>query len=242
VSGCFARYVEQIGYLCNNVGDYIFKRYGFMLKIGTQLTLQPLDQEHLYKCRVADIKGDRLFIDYPIDVDTNKTVFLLNEQSLTVEFVLDNGAYRFNSKVIGREKRNVPVLVLSYPEEEQIHKIQRRQYVRVNATVDVSLHFFESDTKIITVTKDISAGGCAVLLPDTYTPHVNEEGKALAVLPFKSNYHYLWLPFSVVRTKEFEEQHIASLKFHDTTGIDRQIIIRYCFQQQVKMRQKGIDM
>jgi c-di-GMP-binding flagellar brake protein YcgR len=173
-------------------------------------------------------------------VETNRIVFLLIGQALFVEFVSDNRiAYRFSAKITGRELGNIPMLILSEPAPEQIRKIQRRQYVRVDAALDIALRFPESNIKMTAVTKDISSGGCAVYIPEGVRLRENEEGKALLVLPMKDGHVYLKMLISVVRLFESSGKPVVSLKFLDTTALDRQRIMRFCFEQQVELRKKG---
>ncbi len=44
-----------------------------MLKIGMSLTLEPLDNDldEKYRCKIADIEEDRIYIDYPKNLKTN---------------------------------------------------------------------------------------------------------------------------------------------------------------------------
>lgn len=47
------------------------------LKIGTQLTLEPTYTERVekFKCRVVDRQDNMIFIDYPINTATKKSLF-----------------------------------------------------------------------------------------------------------------------------------------------------------------------
>ncbi|WP_018660444.1 flagellar brake protein [Heyndrickxia acidiproducens] len=212
-----------------------------MLKIGMPLMLEAKDSGKKYKCKVADIRDGRLFIDDPIDIETNRTQFLLNQEVMDVEFVSDeNIAWRFTGKIIGREYGSIPLLVMLYPEESQIRKIQRRQYVRVETALDIAIRFPKSDLKIITITKDISSGGCAVFLPEDCPVKVNDEGHARIVLPMKEGHQYLRLMFSVVRLFENNGKACASFQFFHTSALERQKIMRYCFEQQILLRKKGL--
>lgn len=213
-----------------------------MLKVGLELTLEDKDTGKRYRCKIADIKEDKIYIDYPIDLETNRTVFLLIGQGLLVDFVSDGQIpYRFSSKVTGRELGNIPMLILSAPEPEDVRKIQRRQYVRVDAALDIALTFPESNLKTTAVTKDISSGGCAVYLPRNIRPGEHDTGKALLVLPLKEGYQYLQLLFSVVRLFETGGKTGASLQFKDTSAKERQYILRFCFEQQLLLRKKGLS-
>ncbi|MGV3465762.1 MAG: flagellar brake protein [Heyndrickxia sp.] len=214
-----------------------------MLKIGMSLTLEPLDNDldEKYKCKIADIEEDRIYIDYPINTKTNKTTFLMNSMSLDAVFISENNvAYRFRTQVIGKVKKNIPLIILHFPGEEHLIKIQRRQYVRIETAVDVSVSLPFSKQQIPTITEDISAGGCAVLFPLNIKVDQNEEGEGLFVLPLQTGHMYLRLPFSIIRVWEKDGKNVASLKFKDISAKEKQVLLRFCFERQLEHRKKGL--
>jgi len=214
-----------------------------MLKIGMSLTLVPLDNDldEKYKCKIADVEEDRIYIDYPININTNRTTFLVNSMSLEAVFISENNvAYKFRTQVIGKVKKNIPLIVLHFPGVEHFIKIQRRQFVRIETAVDVSVSFPLSKQRIPTITEDISAGGCAILLPINIKVDQNEEGEGLFVLPLQTGHMYLRLPFSIIRVWEKDGKNIASLKFKEISAKEKQVLLRFCFERQLDHRKKGL--
>jgi c-di-GMP-binding flagellar brake protein YcgR len=215
-----------------------------MLNIGTSIMIEPVNSDHeRYRCKVADIEENRIYIDYPIDIQTNRTVFLLNSQSLDIIFIdKKQNAFKFRTQVAGRIKKEIPLIILELPEKEKIEKIQRRQFVRVETTVDAALRFNESDIHIPTVTTDISAGGCAVILPVDSAPVKHEHGEGIFVLPMQTgDYHYLRLAFKVIRSWEEAGNRKVSLQFKQIQEKDQQLLIRFCFIRQLQQRKKQVD-
>lgn len=89
-----------------------------MLKIGDTLMLEPKysNSFETYKCRLVERIGNDLYIDYPVNTITKRTVFLLDGTQLKVTFVgADSSVYLFESEVMGRVKQKIPMLILSYP-------------------------------------------------------------------------------------------------------------------------------
>jgi c-di-GMP-binding flagellar brake protein YcgR len=214
-----------------------------MLNIGRSLTIEPADSVHeKYRCKVADIEENRIYIDYPIDIQTNRTVFLLNSQSLDIIFLDEKqNTFKFRTQVLGRVKKEIPLIILELPEEDRIEKIQRRQFVRVETAVDAALHFNESNIHIPSVTTDFSAGGCAVILPIDLIPIQHEDGEGIFVLPMQSGeYHYLHLSFNVIRTWENTGNRKVSLQFKQLQEKEQQLLIRFCFIRQLQLRKKGL--
>src|SRR3954452_6283205 len=138
-----------------------------MLTIGNPLVLESkyANQFEQYKCRLVDRKGNLLYIDYPINVATNRTTFLVDGTQLKVTFVEGESAYLFESEILGRVKRGIPMMELIYPGDKYVIKIQRRKFVRVETTVDVAIHPFNGEFNPFTsLTEDISAGGALINL------------------------------------------------------------------------------
>ncbi|MGE6258857.1 flagellar brake protein [Heyndrickxia sporothermodurans] len=215
-----------------------------MLKIGMVLTLETLENEMVerYKCKIADITGDKIYIDYPISLNTNRTAYLVNSIHLNVLFTTeDNIAYQFQTQVIGKIKKNIPLIILQLPSQDEFKKIQRRQFVRVNTALDISLLFPSLNLRFSTITEDISAGGCAVLIPKNIKPLPLETGEAVLVLTMQSGeYHYIKSPMKLIRIWEESSKSIASLEFIDLQEKEKQLIFRFCFEKQLEFRKKGI--
>ncbi|QQZ11009.1 flagellar brake protein [Heyndrickxia vini] len=213
-----------------------------MLNVGMVLTLESLEEDgEKYKCKVADIDEDKIYIDYPISITTNRTAFLLNSIQLNAVFITENNvAYQFRTQVIGKVKKNIPLILLQFPPEETFQKIQRRQFVRVNSAVDISVNCKQSDCHFTTITEDVSAGGCAVILPKHIKLVQNDIGNMLLVLPMQSGeYHYIQTNFKIIRINE-EEKSIASIEFTDIQEKDKQLLFRFCFEKQLELRKKGL--
>src|SRR5690606_3509678 len=141
-----------------------------MLNIGDQLILElkNTEEEEKFKCKVVEMKNDYLFIDYPISLKTNRTAFFIDGTQFKCSIVTkDNSVYYFETEIKSRVKREIPMLMISYPGDNQLIKIQRRQYVRIETAVDVAVHSLHGEfTPFVTVTDDISAGGAAIIVPE----------------------------------------------------------------------------
>ncbi|WP_044748031.1 flagellar brake protein [Bacillus alveayuensis] len=219
-----------------------------MLKIGSTLILEAIDgqTEHKYKCKVAEISPNSIHIDYPVNMETGKTVFLLNGMQFKASFIgKDQSLYLFETEVTGKIKQPIPLIVLSYPGEQQLIRIQRRQYVRVEANVDVAIHPLNGEfSPFTTITSDISAGGAAIVLPAKikgFEPGMTVE-MWLVLYMRSGKIHYLNIPSKIVRIFKAEHTPVekASLQFLDMTQQERLLLIRYSFERQLEQRQKGI--
>ncbi|MFS0863535.1 flagellar brake protein [Fredinandcohnia sp. 179-A 10B2 NHS] len=218
-----------------------------MLKIGDTINLETLinpDGEK-YRCRLVEKIDNKLYIDYPVNEKTGKTVFLINGTQLRAFFLGDSTSiYFFDTSVLGRVKQDIPMIVLDYPNDENLFRIQRRQFVRVETPVDVALHSLNGEfSPFVTITHDISAGGASIILPNGKIIEPRKDIKTVFVLPTLSDEN-LFMTFTshVIRIVEGKngERNKASIQFLDVTENDRQQLIKFCFERQLLLKRKGI--
>lgn len=213
------------------------------LKLGTILTLEPTYTERFEKlrCKVVEQEDGIIYIDYPINVATKKTAFLVDGAQFRVTFHTEaKQSYTFTTSVLGRKGGNIPMIKLSCPPDENIQKIQRREYVRVETPVDIAIEFKDNFYQL--VAEDISAGGVAVLL-NQHVPFGDGDAVRLTiVLPFTNgDIRYVQTEAYIVRIFERDHVKIASIQLTDTDDIDKQHIVRFCFERQLKIRKKEMN-
>lgn len=218
-----------------------------MLNIGETVTLEPINNVdgEKYRCRVVEKKGDKLYIDYPINEQTGRTVFLIDGTQLKASFVgKDNTVYLFETGVIGRYKQTIPMIILTYPGKDGLVRIQRRQYVRIDTAIDVAVHPINKEFyPFVTVTSDISAGGALLILPKNSNVKAGLHIHTWFVLPLLSGeYSYLKLTSRVIRIVPGEngERDKASLELIEVKEHERQLLIKFCFERQLLSRKKGL--
>lgn len=87
------------------------------IKVGTQLTLEPTftDKTEKYRCKVVDLDEQFIYIDYPTDTISNRTVFLMDGMQLRATFVEDSKAvYAFQTEVLGKNQNKYQWLDLRF--------------------------------------------------------------------------------------------------------------------------------
>lgn len=214
------------------------------LKAGTILYLEPTHSERVerFRCKVAEVKEEGIFVDYPVNTLTKKTAFLVDGMQFRVTFSIDNlHSYAFYTDIIGRRVvGNIPMMILALPNPADVHKIQRREYVRVETPVDIALTIDGQHHQY--VTEDISAGGVAVKLRNDTALTEGMEVQATIVLPFADgNISYVTTDANVVRIFEKEPMTLASVQFTDTDDLDKQHIVRFCFERQLAERKREVE-
>ncbi|WP_153732205.1 flagellar brake protein [Sporosarcina obsidiansis] len=208
------------------------------LTIGTVLTLEKdyTEDSEKFKSRVVDIDGDHFMMDYPINIASGKTAFFIDGTQLLVTFVDDYKiSYAFRTEVHSRLNKTIPMLKVKYPGDQNLIKIQRREFVRVEASLDVAV---QADTESLQlVSADLSAGGLAVNMKSHEFFSAQEELNLMIVLHFsKQEIKYVSCKATVVRNWEQDNRRLSSLKFEEIDEKDRQHIIRYCFERQLELR------
>nr|WP_240730311.1 flagellar brake domain-containing protein [Geobacillus kaustophilus] len=194
-----------------------------MIKIGDSIRLEPSDgSARQYRSKALAVADGAVHISYPIDEQSGKTVYLLNGMQFKATFVgQDGGLYMFDTEVKGKIRDPLPMVVLAYPGEEYVVRIQRRRYVRVKANVDAAVHPSDSEfAPFVTMTVDISAGGAALLVPPAHAPLLRP-GMAVElwlVLAMRSGeYHYVQTKASIVRMAD-DERGMAKMSVEFTMG------------------------
>lgn len=208
------------------------------LKVGTALTIEKdfIEEGEKYKSKVVDSGEDFVLIDYPSHIETKRTAFFMDGTQLLISFIDNNKmSYVFKAEVTGRMNRGIPMLKLSYPGDDQLLKIQRREFVRVETAIDVSIDFDGVFRQF--VAEDISAGGIAVNLGSGETLEESQLVPMTIVLPYVNDeIKYIKSMAKAVRIWEKDGRRIASMQFTHIELLDRQHIIRFCFERQIKER------
>ncbi len=216
-----------------------------MLNIGDVITLETKGENlERLKCKLVERKGTKLFIDYPINTETGRTAFLIIGTELIGSFVTNENVYRFQTEVTGHLKENIPMISLTYPGDDQLIRIQRRQFVRINTNLDVAVHPKVNEFQAFTaVTSNISAGGTALLLPKSTNLKKAQEIFIWFALPFhRDGIEYIKVKGKIIRLilDDHDFYVKAPIQFLNIDEDTRQTLIQFCFNQQILMRRKGL--
>lgn len=235
----------HIGFVHALISKRVLRESDNVLKIGDVISLETKGEKlEKLRCKLVERKGNKLFIDYPINVDTGRTAFLIIGTELNASFVLKDNVYRFQTEVTGRSKEDIPMISLTYPGDDQLVRIQRRQFVRINTNLDIAVHPIENEFQAFTaVTSDISAGGTALLLPKSTSLKKGQEILIWFALPFqKDQMEYIKVKGKIIRfiPADHEVYVKAPIQFLNINEETRQTLLQFCFNQQIQLRRKGL--
>ncbi|MEC1260959.1 PilZ domain-containing protein [Bacillus swezeyi] len=217
-----------------------------MLSLGDIITIEfeNENQENVIaKSKVSSIEENVLRVHYPVDVETGRTVIIPTNTIVTIHFVNKQQVlYKFTSVIQGREThRYIPILNVYLPEEDQMTKIQRRQFFRVNTTIPVTVRPYGSGSMYKTYTTNISAGGAALIIEETQK-HKPEEDLNLSIsLPNEGHDETVIDVHAQVKRTYLDRRtnkQIMTVEFIRMNEHDKQTLVQYCINFQLIERRK----
>ncbi|RSL33484.1 pilus assembly protein PilZ [Salibacterium salarium] len=223
-----------------------------MLNIGDTIHLELVEKTDItknqetesapkkYRCKLIDKEEGSFIVNPPVNEETGKTGFFMEGVQLNAWFIgTDQAVYALSTEVKGRASDKIRSLRLQDPGSNQYARIQRRNYVRIDASIDVAVYPEKKEfSPFVTSTIDISGGGMAILLPLNYGVKEKDKITTWIVLQgMEGVIHYAKVSCEVIRIIEGRSgaKDRCSLKFESITDNDRQKIIKYCFEQQLHM-------
>lgn len=214
-----------------------------MIEIGENVLLEYIEENELKKAKskAVSIENNELLIAYPVDVVTGRTVILHNDMEVTVEFVgKDEVPYRFISRIKGKVKDKLQMICLEMPPREKMKRIQRRQYVRTDAVLDVQIQP-GNEEEIRTLSYNISAGGIVVVLADGLSFQSGESLRLIIRLPEEE--HTRQIETEAVVRRIFNdpksEKRKMTLEYSEIAAGDQQALLQYCIRRQLNKRRKA---
>lgn len=217
-----------------------------MLRIGDVINVVPEGSKgrKKFRCKLVGQKDGILYIvDAPVKGDEGKAAFLQNGMKVICNFVADDGnQYIFHSVILRKAGKNNCLIKLTYPGDDSLHKIQRRSYVRVKTAIDVAVHSLNDEfAAFVAVSDDFSAGGVSIFCKKEIPLYRGMEVNLWISLPMQSReINYLSFRSKIVRiTPKNEYQNRVAFEFLEVAPAERQLMIRYSFEQQLLLRKKG---
>lgn len=196
----------------------------------------------VYKTRVADIQADRLILELPIAEDNGKPLYLPVGTEFMVTYIdHNNNHYHFKTTLVEKLDHQIPFIVTTLPNPDEIIKTQKRGFFRVEASLDLAVMLKLPDRQyhLITKTDDIGGGGLSFSTPLQYRFEVGDRLQLWCIIVFKEQQiKRIFFDGEVVRVvqpdNKLQKQQI-SIKFTTLKDKDSMSIMRYCFERQIEM-------
>lgn len=211
------------------------------INIGMKIDILRNNDKTLYPSQVLEIiEPDELIIRGPMK--KTQLILLHNEEEIEVTYYIENnGRFFFTAKVISRQLNNMYTLRIKIISD--IQKKQLRNYYRIPVTLDVEKSFTiskDGNDEIVTekcVAKDISGGGLKLYC--NYKHEIDDEIQ----LRFKVKDNLIVGKAKIVRIEEvdtYNYKYSIGVSFTDITENNRDLIVKFVFEQQRILRLKGL--
>lgn len=228
-----------------------FKRPAADLAQGEEIELEQVlshdgAQKEVYVTEVISITKKEIVLIAPMK--QKEVVVLEPGTEIIVHFTRDDQIGTFNSAVLLEEiSGHPPVLVLAQPanvvwEEKQETDAQRRQFVRLDVSLPIEFRL-PSGISRQAVTNDISGSGLSMvtvlsldinsmvrLKLEVQNKKIDTEAKVIRCEPMKLH------PAAKDKFTKYE----VALNFVNMPAPDQDSIIRYIFDRQRELRQRGL--
>lgn len=217
------------------------------LQINQQIELKILEgpSHGAFVTRVEDIGPDHS-LRLALPAEGNLGAAIQPGVMVRCEYADDGVACSFHTRCLGVEMGRVPVLLLKAP--EKIERIQRRDYVRLDASLPVRFTVvgapegfqYDAVLTLTSRTRDISGGGALLLSPLGLVPGTRID--LLVELPGSQPVHSM---AEVVRMAGDDQQMSGGVwpigvRFIGMDDRHRESIIRFIFSEQRERRRKGL--
>lgn len=186
------------------------------------------------KSVIQEIEEDLIYIGIPM---SGGLYYPLKQGDLIEGYYSDDkgNIYKFKTTVKGRKYDKIPLIIINKPTE--IHKVQRRRYVRVEYVTEISYGLVKNSTEnhrnkilqqefIKGYSLDVSGGGMRVKI----STEVKLGDCLLVSLPIE-NHEYV-ISCKVVRVQKDEESKLflCGLAYEDLEARVREKIIEFIFK------------
>ncbi len=213
------------------------------IEIGSriQISRKIMKNEEYFKSQILDILDEKtLLISGPIK--KSELILIHTGDLINIYYTVENkGVYSYTAKVLSR--KNSPIYSLKIERVSDIKRNQQREHFRLFLGVDVKkTHEVAEGINIIEYeeeceTKDISGGGMRLYC--NYEHKLNDKVRC----NFKIENHNIEVYAHVKRIEEidsFNYKYSIGIAFIDIKEDDRDEIIKYIFEQQRILRNKGL--
>lgn len=212
------------------------------LKIGDKIEIIKINnRKYRYKSQILDILDEKKYIiSGPIRRST--IIHISVNTILKLKYYQEGkGKYVFNALVTDKNEKGIYNLTVERLED--ITRIQERDYFRLSLPLNVIKRFEINDkdeelaVEETCITKDISGGGARIF--SNYKHRVGEKMQ-LSVYIGKKELILFGVVVGAYDSTNDDYNYEIGVKFYNIDEVDRDIIVKYIFEQQRKLRRKGL--
>lgn len=177
---------------------------------------------------------------FPVQIGTVMNVYFLNNKEAA------KNLYKFKAVAKSREMTG-NLHLLGVELQGEIEKVQRRKYFRLDCSLQVKYRQVDSINAVHnkdipfkkTIANNISGGGINLMLEDMIDKHSFVECEIFSDHSRKVRFFGQVIRCEKRDIKE-KFKYDAAIAFIKINEIDREVIIRYIFKEQRRLRKKGL--
>lgn len=195
-------------------------------------------QQSVLRSRVADMNGNALFIEVPLDEKTGRLYRARDGEEFLVTYYTAEGVrHQFSTTVSGFRKDGVSLVEVKLPSLEAISRDQRRNFLRVESQLEIAVRIGDK-VRFVALTSDVGGGGVSFRCERKWPIVPNLKLNCWLLIPFRSgSVAHAQFAAEVIRVQEAEPNHYqVMLRFTEISDTDQQKVIRYCFERQLDFR------
>lgn len=192
-------------------------------------------ERQLYFSRIEDISAESLFITPPF----RKGFYLPPRRGrrIVARLPADTCSYLFETVLLAYHSSPLPLWEISLP--DTIKRIQMREYVRLDIALEIKIELEDASCpgqSIVTLSKDISAGGVQVMLPKPLP--VKTKLNMTVSLSAQDQFQAEGEIVRIIPPEQDDDRTCAGIKFSKIDEKTRRQIVKFIFQEQVERRKK----
>lgn len=194
-----------------------------------------------YNTYVEDVDDRSITVVRP--VVAGEPVPLAVGEIVRIEYALRGLArISFPTRVLGLEQQVLPVVRLSLPDPAEVERFQQRDFVRLDANLTLIYYVISHPGQparggvVRSQTRDISGNGTQILCPEAYPPGTQLD------IHLDLNDRVIHVIGEVVRLVDqlSLREYWMGVRFVGLDERDRDVIIRFIFNQQRERRRRGL--
>lgn len=213
-----------------------------MKDLNVNKNISVLIKDDIYKSNIQDITKDYIAISVPVKDGIYNA---LSENQIVEIIYIDKGAaFKFTTKVLGRKIENIPMILVSMPEEKDIIRIQRRNFVRIPLLKSIKYRIINEniknknfiDNKDLKEAKlmDLSGSGMKIKIEED----INLNDKIVGTIKLEDK--EVIVTGKVVRKYKENDSNVCGINFIDLHQRIIDDIVKYIFEVMRKRRKNGI--
>ncbi|MBL0389338.1 PilZ domain-containing protein [Tumebacillus sp. ITR2] len=202
-----------------------------LFQVVTLYRMQEGSGETLYRVRVQEVGPNTLVLEVPLGPKSIPVRIPAGER-VRLGYTIEHRAfYTFTTVALDVEGEDIPQLVVATPRQEDIRKVQRRNFFRVPVALEGKLK--RPDGRGVPVhVCDLSGGGFSFKSRLPWLA-LEQELSGTIRLP-QSDVEFA----AIVRRLEYLEEvqlHLYGLEFTQLLNAHRNKIVKYCLERQSKL-------